>query len=250
MAAENGGVASVDPWLSQLRELLEEEPVCGSLDESLEPLVQHGVDVGQIRQIVAAWLAAPEADWTESDWRRTHPEFPRDCAAAIYAYTLPSVVYQKLNAAMRAPDRGGAAFCGCSAELRAWLPYAKFLDVALQKAGDVWGPFAGKCHRGVQFAFPKPTVAEHDPEEYFHVGKHLNWFEFKSASTDFETMYKPSFCGTSGPRTIFTIQSCAGISIKKFSAIEEEEEVRATRISSPSDQVPCGGQRMCLLHSI
>ncbi len=233
MAAENGGVSAVDPWLGELHELLDEEPLCDSIDEALEPTAAHGVDVVQIIQIVAAWLAAPAANWTESDWRRTHPEFPRDYAGAIYAYTLPCELYKKLNAAMRAPDRGGAAFCGCSAELRAWLPYAKFLDTALQEAGAIWGTFTGKCHRGVQFAFPKPTVAQHDPEKYFNVGRELNWFEFKSSSTSFETMYDPLFCGTSGPRTIFTVHSCAGISIKKFSAIEREEEVRNNCTRAP-----------------
>ena len=224
-AVANGGVSGADPWLGALKQLIAEEPLCDSLDDALQPLASEGVDVEQIKQVVAAWLTSPEADWPESDWRRTHPGFPSGYAGAIYAYTLPAVLYKPLNAAMRDTGRAGAAFCGCSAELRAWLPYVKYLDTALEEAGKAWGVFLGKCHRGVQWAFPKPTVAEHDPERYFSVGKELNWFEFKSSSTDFDTMYSRAFCGPTGPRTIFTVQNCEGISIKKFSAIEKEEEV-------------------------
>eukprot|EP01045_Picozoa_sp_COSAG04_P014645 COSAG04_NODE_1108_length_8231_cov_5.606247_3_plen_169_part_00 len=38
-------------------------------------------------------------------------------------------------------------------------------------------------------------------------------------------MYTDDFCGKSGPRTIFTIQSCEGVSVKPFSFFPDEEEV-------------------------
>ena len=38
-------------------------------------------------------------------------------------------------------------------------------------------------------------------------------------------MYRPWFCGRSGPRTVFTIQSCEGVAVKPFSAEPDEDEV-------------------------
>ena len=38
-------------------------------------------------------------------------------------------------------------------------------------------------------------------------------------------MYQPWFCGKSGPRTVFTIQSCEGVSIRRFSSLPDENEV-------------------------
>jgi hypothetical protein len=38
-------------------------------------------------------------------------------------------------------------------------------------------------------------------------------------------MYREWFCGKSGPRTVFTIQSIEGVSIKRFSALPDEDEV-------------------------
>jgi hypothetical protein len=48
----------------------------------------------------------------------------------------------------------------------------------------------------VQWAFPSPDA--HDPEAFFYVGKEFWWYEFKSTSEDFDTMYKHYFCGDKG----------------------------------------------------
>ena len=110
----------------------------------------------------------------------------------------------------------------------AWcLPFVKLLDVAMLEAAITWGFFVGQAYRGVKYAFPKPTPAEHDPSGYFPMGRELHWFAFQSSSTEFEVMYRPWFCGRVGPRTVFTIQSCEGVSIKRFSAMPDEDEVKS-----------------------
>ena len=72
----------------------------------------------------------------------------------------------------------------------------------------------GLPRRVAKHAFPEPTVSAHDPEGYFPPGRELTWFEFNSSSTRFDVMYREWFCGKSGPRTIFTIQSVEGVSVK------------------------------------
>ena len=57
------------------------------------------------------------------------------------------------------------------------------------------------------------TAADHDPERHFPTGREFHWFEFNSSATDPQVMYRPYFCGRRGPRTIFYIQSCEGVSV-------------------------------------
>ena len=117
--------------------------------------------------------------------------------------------------------------------MRACLPFVKLLDEAMLEAAITWGFFVGQAYRGVKYAFPKPTPAEHDPSGYFPAGRELHWFALQSSSTEFEVMYRPWFCGKSGPRTVFTIQSCEGISIKRFSAMPDEDEVKICALFCP-----------------
>ena len=228
------GLHGADPWLPVLRQLLRAQPEPATHEEAVMALAglrdAHGrpkVDVAAVLDACEALLAAPEGTWHEADWRRTHPHFPRKYALVINIFTrqVPNV-YTHLGAALHDADRASGPG-GVSGDVRACLPLAKLMDVALEEASkpQYWGFFVGQVFRGVRYAFPKPTLAQHDPESYFRVGRELHWFEFNSASTDFEVMYRPWFCGRSGPRTVFTIQSCEGVSIKKFSAIPEEEEV-------------------------
>ena len=39
--------------------------------------------------------------------------------------------------------------------------------------------YDGRCLRGVKWVFPSPD--DHDPEDYFHAGKRVTWYEFKSS---------------------------------------------------------------------
>jgi hypothetical protein len=147
-------------------------------------------------------------DTHPDDWRRTHPNFPMKYALAIHTHTLQQPnLYGPLGNALHAADRATGPD-GVSPAVRACLPYTKLLDCALAEAVLVFGPFIGQVFRGVKFAFPTPTVAEHNPVAYFPRDRELHWSEFNSSSTLFEVMYQPWFCGKAGPRTVYTIQSC------------------------------------------
>ena len=220
-----GGVHGLDRWLETLRDLLTAEPEPGSLDEALAPLAQIGVDVPAVRAAAQRRLNAPAAAWHPDDWRHSHPDFPLKYALAIHVFTLQSPnLYTPLGASLHGIDRD-AGPGGVNENVRACMPYARLLDAALEEALLVWGPFVGQTFRGVKYAFPKPTVAEHDPVAYFPLGRELHWYEFNSSSTEFEVMYREWFCGKRGPRNIFTIRSCEGVSIRMFSDLPDEHEV-------------------------
>ena len=170
-AARLGGVHGLDQWLDRLRELIKAEPELASPSAALAPLALLGINVPAIEAAVARWLAAPPGDWHPDDWRRTHPDFPVKFAVAIYVYTLQHPnLYKPLGAALHAADRASGPD-GVSAQVRACLPYAKLLDAALVEAAITFGFFTGKTLRGIKYAFPRPTVAEHDPEGYFPSGQ-------------------------------------------------------------------------------
>jgi hypothetical protein len=227
-----GGVHGLDPWLEKLGEIIAVEPEVPSVDAALDAVVallgaDAGVDIGAVKRAMAKRLNAPPGAWHPEDWRHSHPEFPPKLALAMFVYTLHDPnVYAPLGDALHGADRSSGPG-GVSVRVRAWLPFAKLLDVALEQAALVpdWGYFIGQVFRGVKFAFPKPTVSEHNPVAYFPKGREMHWFEFNSSATEFEVMYQPWFCGKSGPRTVFTIQSCEGVSIRRFSHIPDEEEV-------------------------
>ena len=219
--AQAGGAPGADPWCTELRRLIDEAPEPQDLPTAIGPLAQLGVDVAAALDKVDRYLSLPEADWDRDDWRHTHPEFPPQYAGVVYMYTDEGLgIYRVLGAAMHDTARRAD-----SPSMRACLPSIKLLDVALVEAAIVWGFFEGQTLRGVKHAFPQPTVADHDPQRHFPAGREFHWFEFNSSATNSQVMYKGYFCGKRGPRTIFTIQSCEGVSIKKFSAIPDEEEV-------------------------
>jgi hypothetical protein len=225
-AAAHGGTYGLDPWLATLHTALATEPEPDSLDAALAPLsAVPDVDVPGLLRAANLRLNAPPGSWPPDDWRRTRPDFPTKFALAFHVFTLQDPnLYRPLGAACHARDRQSGP-AGISPQLRAFLPYMKLVDMGMDEAALFWGYFVGKTTRGVKYAFPEPLVATHDPEAHFPAGRELHWFEFNSSSTKFDVMYRPWFCGESGPRTLFEITACEGIDIKKFSHLPDEEEV-------------------------
>ena len=226
--AHSGGAHGGDVWLPVLNRLIADEPEPATLNLAIAPLADVGVDVVAVLATVNRFLDLAQADWHRDDWRHTHPGFPGKYAGVAHIYTLQDPnVYTALGAAMHSINRS-AGPGGVSPEMRACLPFIKLLDVALIEAVIVWGFFTGETLRGVKHAFPQPTVADHDPKRHFMpngVGRELHWLEFNSSATNPQVMYRPYFCGRQGKRTLFTVQSVEGVSIKKFSALPDEEEV-------------------------
>ena len=105
--------------------------------------------------------------------------FLLDFAIAIYLYTLEDpAIYKLMNGAMFAPGRE-TADGSVSDDIRACLPYIKFLDKSLISLPEKYH-FKGRCFRGVKWVFP--STDKHDPESYFYEGKEFYFYEFKSSS--------------------------------------------------------------------
>ena len=73
--------------------------------------------------------------------------------------------------------------------MRACLPLIKLLDVGLVEAAILWGFFVGQTLRGVKYAFPRPTAADHDPERHFPAGREFHFF-WIHRWMHFEPIYK------------------------------------------------------------
>jgi len=154
-------------------------------------------------------------------------EYPLDYAIAIYVYTLDDPkVYAVVNRVMFNPARRRPGGSGVSEELKACMPYIKFLDASLEALPASF-LYSGQVRRGVQWVYPSPD--RHDPDSHFPVGSMLLWYEFKSTSKEMEVMTRPHFCGvTAGPRTIFVVQARHGYDISRFSyfqGVDSEHEV-------------------------
>ena len=221
-------VGEDDGWASRLRALIDAEPLAPSLAEAVRPMAgmrfldadgaERALDVAQVHGVIGSARAAIR-DVLQAEGC---PEFGEDAALAIRLYTIerPFRLYRLVNGQMHAPERD-AGPGGVSEGLRKCLPYIKYLCEAMENAPAKF-VYSERCHRGVKWAFPRcgalpdgSWADEHDPAAYFFPGREFPWYEFKSASFSFETMYLDCFCGDRGPRTIFSIEGVRGIKVRK-----------------------------------
>ena len=203
-------------WARHLGQLLDAEALAPSALEAVRPMGALGlVDSGRITRMLRDRRGRMQAILRAQGC----PEFNIEFALAIWLYTLENpALYKELNGAMQAPERLSASGT-VSEQLRAVLPFAKLLQVALENAPAKFR-YDGRCHRGVKFAFTAGGKAasehDHEPAAYFPVGRQFHSFEFKSASTEHGTMYSKHFCGDRGPRTIFEIEGVRGVLIEEM----------------------------------
>ena len=170
--------------------------------ESLRPLGALGVDLDKLEYVLGdtrAELQQKLALLSISD------TYSVEFALSIHSYTLDDPgIYKVVNAEMYSPEREQGTG-GLSTKLRLCLPYIKYLQTALEHLPEQF-LYNGRCLRGVKWVFPNEN--EHDPVAYFHQGKKVTFYEFKSTSRKMELMYEPRFCGKDGERTIFDIDAC------------------------------------------
>ena len=221
-------VGEDDGWASRLRALIDAEPLAPSLAEAVRPMAgmrfldadgaERALDIAQVHGVIASARAAIRGVLQAEGC----PEFGEDAALAIRLYTIerPFRLYRLVNGQMHAPERD-AGPGGVSEGLRKCLPYIKYLCEAMENAPAKF-VYSERCHRGVKWAFPRcgalpdgSWADEHDPAAYFFPGREFPWYEFKSASFSFDTMYLDCFCGDRGPRTIFSIEGVRGIKVRK-----------------------------------
>jgi uracil DNA glycosylase len=118
---------------------------------------------------------------------------------ALYLYTLESVLYRQLNAALRHGDRS---------RVRPYFPYLRLFFSALAKLE----PTSSSLWRGVQA----------DLRGQYPEGKAVTWWGISSCTPKLEVAR--SFLGARGRRTLFEVVPRGAVSIRKFSAFDGEDE--------------------------
>lgn len=117
-------------------------------------------------------------------------------------YPSEESFYHYLNSTLRSKD---------SKKLRPWFMYLRLCITALSKL-----PSEQRfLYRGV-----RETLVDK-----YQQGKSFFWWQFTSCTTSIDVLKDDSFLGTSGERTIFTINAFTGKSISKYSEIKNENEV-------------------------
>ncbi|CAF4542000.1 unnamed protein product [Rotaria sp. Silwood1] len=135
-------------------------------------------------------------------------ELTRDESASIYLYTMEwnnadRSFYSYLNHALKKGDQE---------ELQPWFKYLKLFLTALVKvpcstAQVVW--------RGVR----KNATNE------FPKGAQITWWAFSSTTKSLTVLENDLYLGTTGERTLFSIEVLNGKNIRAHSYFEDEEEI-------------------------
>ena len=122
-----------------------------------------------------------------------------DEAAAVHVYTMASVFYRQLNAALRDRDRARAK------------PFYPFLRLFLEAVGRLPAS-ADPLWRGVGA----------DLRAQYPSGAEVTWWGVSSCTP--KRSVATGFLGSSGARTLFEVRPRAAVCIQKLSAFASEEE--------------------------
>ena len=154
LSAADGSTGVDHLWKRKLGKLLSETPLAASLLEAVQPLNHLGIDLEDLEAVIEGkceeWALLL---YSASGGFRLPASYRVDFAVAIYVYTLEEPrVYGVVNLAMfnptrRLPGAGG----GISTELRACMPFVKYLDAALEALPPAYH-FAGQVRRAMDLA--------------------------------------------------------------------------------------------------
>jgi hypothetical protein len=147
----------------------------------------------------------------------------------LYQETQPGAVPSRLSRALVAvlglytAELAGVSPYGCcnealrSADRSKCKPYVKFIWF-LMHAMAKCDPYDGtQVYRGVKA----------DLSAEYPAGREVTWFQFSSCTCDIQVEQSEQFCGSSGTRTLFSIELTTGRArvITKFSLVPSEAEV-------------------------
>ena len=238
-------------WAALLSTALRDEPVPETLSDAIRPL--------------AALAAQPDEDgdvWNQQSFdfmmlifeeglndlyeRLGLREYNREFAKAIYANTLqqPPIFRLCTKQLVRKETRTQDGWV--SENVRATLPFYKLLTAALVSLPAGFR-HREQAYRGVKHVYP--YLEDHRPEAHFSPGQKVVWFEAKSSSRLREVTQHTLFCGTTGPRTIFTVQEpLTGFRIEEFSSYGPDEA--EARQGSVQCHAPAAGMSMQICFTI
>ena len=173
----------------------EEMPIV-SLEIAVEPLVPFLPSVQSYAYVAKQRCKNPPPD-----------DLTIDESASIMLYSmgwkpLDKCLYVALNAVLRSKDRD---------QLEPWFLYLKLFLTALSRL-----PSTHRfVYRGVKL----------DLHEDYPKGKTIVWWGFSSCTDSIDVLQSELFLGTTGTRTMFTIECDSGKDIRKHSYYPSEDEI-------------------------
>jgi len=188
------------------------ENICDEPEASLMPLedYQHSDLVPletATESIKTLFRNLPRDVWiAKNASKKPADTLTSDESAAIHLYTMElkdQPLYSLLNKLLRHRDRR---------KLKPWFSYLKLFLTALFKlppcsAKIIW--------RGVKA----------DLHSKYHRGEHYTWWAFSSCTLSLEVLEQPMYLGTTGERTLFSIECLNGKNIKPHSYYNIEDEI-------------------------
>lgn len=173
----------------------EKQPLV-SLEEAVEPLVPFVCDIKQMAHTAKRACKKPPADGLTVDE-----------SASIMLYSMEwdpqeECLYHVLNATLRAKDRK---------KLVPWFLYLKLFLTAFDRL-PLRPPVA---YRGV-----RRDLRKEYPERSTVI-----WWGFSSCTATLGVLSKEDFLGSTGTRTLFTIECVSGKDIRQHSYFEDEDEI-------------------------
>jgi Ran GTPase-activating protein (RanGAP) involved in mRNA processing and transport len=188
------------------------ENTCDEPDASLMPLedYQHSDLVPletATETIKPLFRNLPRDVWIAKNASKKPPDsLTSDESAAIHLYTMElknEPLYSLLNQLLRDRDRR---------KLKPWFSYLKLFLTALFKLPS----YSGKIvWRGVK----------KDLHSKYHRGEKYTWWAFSSCTQSLEVLERPLYLGTTGDRTLFSIECLNGKNIKPHSYYKTEDEI-------------------------
>ena len=180
------------------------DPIIGYAQEPLLPLVDACIPLLKIVSNISEYVlvALSETPVVPSDG------LSRDESASIRLYTMEwsdgeRSLYRVLNKTLKSTDR---------TELRPWFKYLKLFLTALVKLPcappqTVW--------RGVRYIVT----------DGFDHGAQITWWPFSSCTKTLTVLENETYLGTSGKRTLFSIEVFNGRNIRAHSHFNDEDEI-------------------------
>ncbi|CAF1246931.1 unnamed protein product [Didymodactylos carnosus] len=167
-----------------------------SLEEAIEPLVSLVPDVKRMAYIAKMKCENPPAD-----------KLSLDESASVMLYSMEwepqeECLYFVFNATLRAEKRQ---------QLRPWFLYLKLLLTALAHLPST--------HRFVYRGIKR------DMRKDYPIGKTIIWWGFTSCTSKMHVLENEQFLGSTGTRTLFTIECDSGKDIRRHSQFETEDEI-------------------------
>lgn len=174
----------------------EKKPIV-SLEEAVQPIIKFVPDIERMVYVAK-----------ERCKRIPNMELTLDEAAAVMLYTMEwephdECLYVVLNATLRSEDRRG---------LTPWFSYLKLVLTAYARLPSL---DRSLVYRGIK----------QDVKRNYNKGESVIWWGFSSCTSTMDVLESEQFLGSTGVRTLFTIECKGGKDIQKYSSVPKEDEI-------------------------